>query len=606
MSVIFKKLFSNLGILPKITLLTACVVGVILLAIFIYYIPYIENKIIEERRANVRNAVEIAHSVVAHFHDDVQNGAMDTQKAQSLAIEAIKDIRYPSHGYIWIHDDTPRMIMHPTIPDLDGENLEDFTDKTGYPMFNKMVSLTDSKGAGYVRYMWPKPNEDNPSSKLSYVKKFAPWEWVMGSGVYMDDVERELQELVFISIASASVLVVLIMLLAYGLGFNIKWRLALIGKGLHEIATGKGDTDLTQRIAVSSNDEIDRLAAKFNELIEQINSLRMFRKEIDKETRTENIYLRMAGIFTNDIGIERFRIYELYEDDCEFNVVLERGAQTQKHAIKEFDDILNKAAKDGAIHVDNGQMLVDGQSPNSESDEYVCVPLFASTVVFAVIQFYVDKTATNTEKDLIYERIDRAKQYIKEAEPVLESRRLMARVERLALSDPLTGLHNRRFLEECRDRLCAGAERRNKVLGLLMCDIDHFKSINDAYGHDLGDQVLVELAAMLSRSVRKMDLVIRMGGEEFLIVLKDVESGQSFSIAEKIRQRISEHGMELAGATGPDLTVSIGVAEYPVDGSEFEQVMKYADLAAYHAKYSGRNRCVRYAGQTSNQDGDLT
>lgn len=598
------KLFPNLHILPKITLITALAVSVMLLAFFLYYLPYVENSILEERRANVRNAVEIAHSIVAHFHNSAMHGMLDKQDAQSFAIETIKDIRYPSQGYVWIHDDTPQMVMHPTDPALDGRNLDGYTDKTGYPMFETMVRLTESEGAGYVSYMWPRPNEDKPVSKLSYVKKFEPWGWILGSGIYMDDVEKDIQDLVYISIVSAAFLAALLMLLAGGLGLNITRRLAQVREGLHDIASGRGYIDLTRRIAVKSDDEIDQLAGMFNRLIEQINGLRVFRLDMDRENRLDAVYSLIADVFSNDIGLEDFRIYERDEDNDDIHIVLERGEQPEGNHVRDVINLLRGSYHGIHDHNNEDRNVIPSFVSNSERHECIFIPLSTGGIAFGVVQFLIDKNAPEARRKLIYQRIDRAKQYIREAVPVLETRRLMKRIEQLALSDPLTGLHNRRFLEECKQRLCAGAERRNKVLGLLMCDLDDFKRINDEYGHDCGDKALIEVADRIVHSVRKMDLVIRMGGEEFLVVLKDVESGMPLAIAEKIRQRISQDRFELPGTPELNLTVSIGVAEYPVDSSRFEQVIKYADLAAYHAKSSGKNRCVRYDRNVTGQEAD--
>jgi len=126
-----------------------------------------------------------------------------------------------------------------------------------------------------------------------------------------------------------------------------------------------------------------------------------------------------------------------------------------------------------------------------------------------------------------------------------------------------------------------------------MVDVDYFKEVNDTYGHDMGDKVLKEVAKILTKTVRESDLVIRFGGEEFLVLLMDVQSGKSEDVAEKIRRAVESHTIESFGVVLRK-TVSIGVSEFPEDSEKIWQCLKYADVALYKAKEMGRNRVVRF------------
>jgi two-component system, cell cycle response regulator len=131
-----------------------------------------------------------------------------------------------------------------------------------------------------------------------------------------------------------------------------------------------------------------------------------------------------------------------------------------------------------------------------------------------------------------------------------------------ALIDALTGLKNRRYLQEYTEKIVAGVLRRGKSIGFIMCDLDYFKQVNDTYGHNAGDIVLKETSRVISQSIRASDIVIRFGGEEFLAVLLDVGEGQSLKIAEKIRENIQQLKIKL-----PDgiiqKAISLGVSEFP-------------------------------------------
>lgn len=162
----------------------------------------------------------------------------------------------------------------------------------------------------------------------------------------------------------------------------------------------------------------------------------------------------------------------------------------------------------------------------------------------------------------------------------------------LAVTDPLTGLHNRRYLETHLSGLVEKVGNRGKALTLLALDIDHFKSINDTHGHDVGDRVLQEFAQRVQTEVRGFDLVSRTGGEEFIVVLPYTNTEQANLIAERIRQSVCTNRFEAGGDCEPlDVTVSIGVSALDDPMDQPDDLLKRADLALYDAKRSGRN-CV--------------
>jgi diguanylate cyclase (GGDEF)-like protein len=183
--------------------------------------------------------------------------------------------------------------------------------------------------------------------------------------------------------------------------------------------------------------------------------------------------------------------------------------------------------------------------------------------------------------------------YLEEAAPVLEAKRLTETLRESNLRDPMTGLHNRRFLEETAEHLIATAQRRDGHLAIMMLDLDYFKMVNDNHGHDAGDAVLKALARVLVQSVRASDLVIRYGGEEFMILLQNTSASSALPIAEKIRTGVEAMKVQIAGNT-LQKTISIGIADFPGDSDTFWQTVKYADVALYKAKEQGRNRVIRF------------
>nr|WP_081961079.1 methyl-accepting chemotaxis protein [Aquabacterium sp. NJ1] len=144
--------------------------------------------IMAERERSVRQTVEVAHSLVKHFHQEVVSGHMNEEEGKRQALAAIKGLRYSETEYFWVNDMQPRMVMHATKPELDGQDLGSIKDPNGVPIFVEFVRTVKASGSGIVSYMWPRPGSDTPVPKVSYVVGFAPWGWVIGSGLYVDSV----------------------------------------------------------------------------------------------------------------------------------------------------------------------------------------------------------------------------------------------------------------------------------------------------------------------------------------------------------------------------------------------------------------------------------
>ena len=166
----------------------------------------------------------------------------------------------------------------------------------------------------------------------------------------------------------------------------------------------------------------------------------------------------------------------------------------------------------------------------------------------------------------------------------------------LAITDSLTGLHNRRYMQSHLSALVAERQMRGKGLSICVLDIDHFKQVNDLHGHDAGDEVLREFALRLRKCVRGVDLLARFGGEEFVVAMPDTDSLMAFAAAERIRRAVeSEPFIVHNGARALDVTVSIGMAPMLPGENSVEPVLKRADDALYRAKRDGRNRVIAAA-----------
>lgn len=162
-----------------------------------------------------------------------------------------------------------------------------------------------------------------------------------------------------------------------------------------------------------------------------------------------------------------------------------------------------------------------------------------------------------------------------------------------AITDALTGLHNRRYMESHLSKLVDQASARGKPLSILVLDIDYFKSINDTYGHDCGDDVLREFAIRVRKSIRGIDLACRIGGEEFVVVMPETDMAVAATVAERLRRKIAAEPFPIEqGRRTLDVTISIGIAALEAPNDTAAQLLRRADQALYRAKRTGRNRVV--------------
>ena len=186
----------------------------------------------------------------------------------------------------------------------------------------------------------------------------------------------------------------------------------------------------------------------------------------------------------------------------------------------------------------------------------------------------------------------------------IENAAAYEQTKQLATTDSVTGVANHRELEAYLERELQRARKTRESLALIICDLDHFKEINDTVGHPAGDAVLRHLTRqILVPAVRPKDLVARYGGDEFVLVLRGADSRAALAVAERVRRTVANQAVMLDGKVVSNLSLSLGIAVFPRDGETREALVQAADQALYVAKRTGRNRVVR--SETGNGDAQL-
>src|SRR5450830_344212 len=242
-----------------------------LLILGLLMLQQIHDDLYQGKAQKTQHVVQVASGVLTYYHDLETAGTLSREAAQKQALGVIRGLRYNQTDYFWINDQRPVMIMHPANPKLEGQDLSGVKDPDGYALFNEMVTLTKAKGAGMINYRWPKPGASAPVQKTSYVQLFEPWGWIIGSGVYVDDLQDEFYGQVWraslIGLGIALIMALLVTMIAR----SIVRPLQETVNAMANIASG--ESDLTRSLDTHGQDEVTQLARHFNGFTSKLRSV---------------------------------------------------------------------------------------------------------------------------------------------------------------------------------------------------------------------------------------------------------------------------------------------------------------------------------------------
>lgn len=242
--------------------------GLVVLAFFVA-IPTIESSIEDQTKLKLKNMTEAANSITEYYYKEYQAGRLSGDDARVMALETIRNMRYNESDYIWIHDLDNYMIMHPIVSDLEGQDQTNLTDANGSQIIVDMNKIIREDSEGYYGYMWPKPGEEEPQAKRSYVKLFKPWGWVFGTGIYIDDLQA------LISSFRTKIYIVSLVIIALAGGvilFTIPSMIRSL-KYIIEHTDRYAELDFTEPMEVKGTDELSDIARAFNSVISNVKQL---------------------------------------------------------------------------------------------------------------------------------------------------------------------------------------------------------------------------------------------------------------------------------------------------------------------------------------------
>ena len=189
-------MLNKLNLSKKIMMLGAVIILAFAL-VFAWVIPQVKKNMYDGRYLMTKHVVESAWGVLDYYSKQAKTNAITSDEAQKRAMETIKIMRYGDNEYFWLNDTGPKMLMHPIKPEMDGKDMSDYKDPNGKLFFVAFVDVCKREGAGFVGYEWPKPGATKPVPKISYVKSFPEWGWIIGSGIYLDDVQKEISGIIY-------------------------------------------------------------------------------------------------------------------------------------------------------------------------------------------------------------------------------------------------------------------------------------------------------------------------------------------------------------------------------------------------------------------------
>ncbi|WP_086481608.1 methyl-accepting chemotaxis protein [Oceanospirillum sanctuarii] len=269
----------SIGIKPRMVLVViTTVLSIVALVSFSLNQTY--KMQIQEKQIKTQHLVESAVAMVEHEYEAFKTGQQTEEQAKQRAIKTIEALRYGDNDYFWINDMQAVVVMHPIKPALNGKDLSKLEDPNGKRLFQSFVDTVKAKGRGNEGYLWPKPGFDQPVEKVSYVAGFKPWGWVIGTGIYIDDVEAAFWETAGSQVTIAVIGLAITVLVLFLIANSIITPMDETNRAMRNISQGEGD--LTKRLDASGNDEMSQLARSFNLFVDQIQSVI---REVDGSTQ---------------------------------------------------------------------------------------------------------------------------------------------------------------------------------------------------------------------------------------------------------------------------------------------------------------------------------
>jgi len=341
--------------------------------------------------------------------------------------------------------------------------------------------------------------------------------------------------------------------------------------------------DFSYKVDTTLKNEAGKVADRLNELSE----IYRFKKTIELDENKIVIYNRIVHILQSKFKISKFIFFEINNKNKIREVIFD-SADLNGIELDENANICRAFRTSNHVYSSDFDDLC--LNCKQKLSEYICLNYDIDEVNSLVLHI---QSSSQEEIKRIKDEIPVISNYFDMAKPVIESKILMDILKETTLRDPMTGLYNRRFLNELLDSNITSRIVSDNIHAILMIDVDFFKKVNDSFGHDVGDEVIKRLAKIMKESTRSSDIAVRYGGEEFLILLQNTTKEKTLKIAKMINEKFKSEVFS-ANSTTFSKTLSVGISYYPNDADTLWKAIKYADDALYNAKNNGRDKVVEF------------
>lgn len=267
---------NNLKLRNKIIVLCGVLLLLFMSLSEFYIIPTLEANISKLTENKLQSLVESTYSIIQYSYDQYKKGVMSEEQAKEYAKKEIEILRYQDNDYFWINDYSPTMIMHPINKGMNGQSQIDYEDPTGKKVFVEFVKVVKAKGSGTVEYQWPKPGKEKPQPKMSYVKGFEPWQWIVGTGIYIDDLKAIQSAVVWKTRSFVGIFVLVAVLLVAVITIPLDRNIKKLVGSIQKLS----QYDFSQRIDLQQEDELGIIARECNSMIINIKDLIKKMKEL--------------------------------------------------------------------------------------------------------------------------------------------------------------------------------------------------------------------------------------------------------------------------------------------------------------------------------------
>ncbi|MGF6094167.1 methyl-accepting chemotaxis protein [Pseudomonas sp. 18175] len=356
-----------------------------LLALGLLMLKQIHGDLYQAKRQQTQHVVQTASGILTFYHGLEKTGVMTREAAQKQALSVVRGLRYDHDDYFWINDLTPVMIMHPANPKLDGQNLSAIRDPDGFAVFNEFVLLAKAKGAGIVNYRWPKPGADAPVAKTSYIQLFEPWGWIIGSGVYVDDVQAEFAGQVwkasFIGLGIAVMMALLVSLIARSIVRPLQAAVNALGN------IASGESDLTRSLDTHGQDEVTQLSHHFNSFTAKLRQVVSQLQVCANALGQSSLELGTNATQAHDRSQQQSQQMELVATAInEVTYGVQDVAKNAEHAASEMRDA-QAQAQQGQVNIDGSLQQIDQLSSTiSQAVEVIRTLSSESTQIGGVLE----------------------------------------------------------------------------------------------------------------------------------------------------------------------------------------------------------------------------